>query len=356
MTPGGIDAATFGAVPHAEGLAARLACARATAAGIPLSSLLEKANLTAAQIDDPRIRLAVDDQIHLLNLIADALPDDLLGFHLAQHCDLREIGLLYYVLASSATVMEALRRAVRYAVLVNEGALHECIVGTHIRLAFRYVGVSRHRDRHQPEFWMLLMVRLLRQLTGHRISARRVRLIHARQKTPRELAAFFGRDIKFGASADEISFPATIGNALVISADPYLNKLLVAYHEDALARRRPAGRGSFRALVENAIVPLLPHAEVRIGEVARRLGLSQRTLTRRLNAEGLSFSQLLGELRHDLADRYLAEADTSISQVAWLLGYQEVSAFSKAYKRWTGKAPRATRGGRQRAPGAVVVE
>ena len=96
-------------------------------------------------------------------------------------------------------------------------------------------------------------------------------------------------------------------------------------------------------MVENAIVPLLPHAEVRIGEVARRLGLSQRTLARRLNEEGLTFSALLGRLRHDLADRYLADGDTSISQIAWLLGYQEVSAFSKAYKRWTGKAPRAMR-------------
>ena len=98
-------------------------------------------------------------------------------------------------------------------------------------------------------------------------------------------------------------------------------------------------------MVENAIVPLLPHAEVRIGEIAHRLGLGQRTLARRLNDEGLTFSALLGRLRHDLADRYLADGDTSISQIAWLLGYQEVSAFSKAYKRWTGKAPRAMRTG-----------
>ena len=61
-------------------------------------------------------------------------------------------------------------------------------------------------------------------------------------------------------------------------------------------------------------MPILPHAEVRIGEVARRLGLSQRTLARRLNEEGLTFSALLGGLRHDLADRYLADGDTSISR------------------------------------------
>jgi AraC-like DNA-binding protein len=342
MTPASLDAPTLGAVPHADGLLARLACARARTAGIALPPLLRKANLTVQQIDDSRLRLAARDQIQLVNLVADAVPDDLLGVHLAEHCDLREMGLLYYVLASSETVMEALRRASRYAVLVNEGVLHQLVVGKQLRMAFKYVGVSRHLDRHQSEFWMVLMVRVLRQITGLRVSARRVRLVHVREKTPAELASFFGKDIKFGAAVDELSFAASIGSARVISADPYLNKLLVGYYEDALSHRR-SGRGSFRALVENAIVPLLPHAEVRIDEVARRLGLSQRTLARRLKEEGLSFSALLTRLRHDLADRYLAEGVSSISQIAWLLGYQEVSAFSKAYKRWTGKAPREAR-------------
>ena len=104
-------ASSLDAVPHADGVIARLACARARARGVALLPLLKKANLTVEQIDDPRVRLAVQDQICLLNLIADALPDDLLGLHLAQHCDLREMGLLYYVLASSETVIEALRAA-----------------------------------------------------------------------------------------------------------------------------------------------------------------------------------------------------------------------------------------------------
>jgi AraC-like DNA-binding protein len=344
MTASALDPSTLGAVPHADGLITRLACARAREAGIALQPLLRKANLTVQQIDDSRVRLAARDQIRLLNLVADALGDDFLGAHVAEHCDLREMGLLYYVLTSSDTVIDALRRAVRYAVLANEGALHQCVVGRQIRVAFKYVGVSRHLDRHQSEFWMLLIVRVIRQLTGLRVCARRVRLVHARQKTPEDLASFFGTDVKFGAPVDEITFAPAIGSAGVVSADPYLNKLLVAHYEDALVRRR-VSRGSFQTVVENAIVPLLPHAEARIDEVARRLGLSQRTLARRLSEEGLTFSALLARLRHELADRYLADGDTSISQIAWLLGYQEDSAFSKAYKRWTGKAPRAVRTG-----------
>jgi AraC-like DNA-binding protein len=71
--------------------------------------------------------------------------------------------------------------------------------------------------------------------------------------------------------------------------------------------------------------------------------MSQRTFARRLSAEGLTFSELLQNLRCDLAERYLADQDLSISQVAWLLGYQEVGAFSHAFKRWTDKTPRQAR-------------
>ena len=122
----------------------------------------------------------------------------------------------------------------------------------------------------------------------------------------------------------------------------YLNELLTAYCEEALARRR-TGRGGLRADVENAIVPLLPHGEARAGQVARRLGMSQRTLARRLASEDLTFASVLDGLRLDLADRYLADADLSISEIAWLLGYREVSAFTHAFKRWTGKTPREVR-------------
>ncbi len=122
------------------------------------------------------------------------------------------------------------------------------------------------------------------------------------------------------------------------SADHYLNDLLVAYCEEALAHRR-AGEGSLRARVENAITPLLPHREVRAEEVARSLGMSHRTLTRRLAVEGLTFAGILDELKIDLAKTYLKKDELSISQTAWFLGYGEISAFTRAFKRWTGMTP-----------------
>ena len=101
--------------PSAMGVMTRLACARAREEGVEVDSLLRKSGLTQAQIDDPWSRLDVRSQIEFLEHVADALKDELLGFHLAQKYDLRMIGLLFYAQASSDTVAEALRRGARLA-------------------------------------------------------------------------------------------------------------------------------------------------------------------------------------------------------------------------------------------------
>jgi len=331
-----------GTLPNATGSITRLAYAKAKEAGVDLDPLLRKAGLTIREIEDPDARLRVRDQIRFLNLAADVLQDDFLGFHLAQQPDLREIGLLYYVAASSELMSEALRRAARYSSIVNEGVALKYLDGRDVGVKFDYVGVSRHLDRHQIEFFTTLLVRVCRQLTGLRLVPTRVSFAHRRDGNYPEFVEFFGGNGEFGATADEVAFAPAIKQMPVLDADPYLNKLLVAHCEEALSRRA-SNQGSFRANVENAIVPLLPHGTARAGEIARRLGVSQRTFARRLSLEGLTFSDILENLRSDLAERYLNNDDLSISQIAWLLGYREVSALTHAFKRWTGKTPREAR-------------
>jgi AraC-like DNA-binding protein len=335
-------ASELGRLPTASGTLARLACARIRASGVALEPLLRQANLTLAQIEDTHARIRVRDQVSLLNLAADALDDDLFGFRLALEPDLRQIGLLYYVLASSETMRDAFARAARYTAIVNDGIAQTCFEGPDFGMSLKYVGVSRHLDTHQVEFWMAIMIRICRQLTGLRVFPLHVRFAHHRKAGAGAFSELFGDAVAFDAPRDEAVFAASVASLPVVSADPYLNRILVANCEDALAERRNAG-ASFRTSVENAVAPLLPHGKARADEVARRLGTSGRTFARRLSSEGLTFSELLESLRYDLARRYLAEGELPISQIAWLLGYQEIGAFSRAFKRWSGETPREMR-------------
>jgi len=335
------------AIPTTSGIPTRLACKRAQAAGIGVAPLLKKAGLTKEQVDDVDARLSVQCQIRFLNLAASAMQDDYLGFHLGQQmAEPQKFGLLYYVAASSDTLGEALRRVAQYGSMVNEGVSPRYLGGKDIRIVFNNIGFARHLDRHQSECWVTLLIRLCRKLTGCLVKPKRVRLIHRRTRNVSEFAAFLGCDIEFGATVDEIAFEAPITVIPVATADSYLNKPLIAKFEEAHSPG-PTKRGSFRSVVENAIAPLLPHGNATEGEIASRCGLSRRTLVRRLTSERLTFSGVLNDLRRDLAEQYLADHAVPISQIAWLLGYQEVSAFTNAFKRWTGKTPREARSQRQ---------
>lgn len=326
------------AMPSATGGIARLVCARIRKSGIGLNPFLSKAGLTHSQIKDRQIRLRARSQVKLLEFAAVELRDDLLGFHLARDYDLREIGLLYYVLASSEIMTEALQRVERYSRIANEGVSLRLRTERETALSLRYMGLERQSDLQHIEFWMVSIVRLCRHLTSRRLIPVRIKFMHHRSKAPPELKAFFGCAIEYGAGVDEIVFSNAIRTLPVSSADPYLSDLLLRYCEDALHRRVLAGN-TLRSRVEHAIAPLLPHGKATAAVVAGQMGLSRRTLARQLSSEGLSFSEVLTELKTDLAKRYLIDGDLPVSHVAWLVGYREMSAFTHAFKRWTGMSP-----------------
>ena len=324
------------------GVATRLACSRAVQEGVKVELLLREAGLTRQQIDDPGVRLDVKNQIRFLELVATAVKDDFLGFHLALKVDLRKMGLLYYTQASSDTLEEALQRGVRYGSIVNEGLALSFQGGGAVGINFEYVGVARHSDRHQIEFAMVTLVRTLRQLTKRHLPASQVSFTHRRSDDISEFRTFFGCDVTFGAPVDRVVFSKSSREMPLVDTDPYLNEVLIKYCDQAIADRS-AKRSSFRLSVENAIALLLPHGRAQAGEIARKLGVSRRTLARRLASEGMTFTGIMQSLKSDLAKRHLTDQTLSVSEIAWLLGYQDVSAFTHAFKRWTGRAPTALR-------------
>jgi len=325
-------------LPTAGGGITRAAYAAAIKARLDVDGLLTQSGLTTSQVKDPEMRIPVRNQIRFLDAVAGALQDDFLGFHLAEQVELRELGLLYYVVASSDTLANALARASRYSTLQNEGVQIGFQQNKHAIITYDYISVSRASDRHQIEFFAVILLRVCRELTGRRISPSTVTFTHRRGDIPADIRALFTCPVKFGARVDEVTFPLDTSSIPVVNADPYLNALLLRYCEEALSTRR-GKLGDWRSRVENVIAPLLPHGEATIDKVAHRVGLSRRTLARRLSAENITFIEILNELRLNLAKQYLCERDLTITQIAWLLGYREVSAFTHALKRWTGQSP-----------------
>ena len=220
-------------------------------------------------------------QIALLDEAAIALKDDCLGFTLARDFDPREIGLLYYVMASSQTLGDALKRVARYSQITNEALVVGYREGNRLIINLSYSGVPRHSERHQMEFCMFAVLRVCRMLTGQNLVPQHFSIAQHRSGGTSEMARFVGTKVEFGADRDEFALNLDARALPLIHADSYLNDVLLKYCEAALADRR-GDASQLRTRVENAISSLLPHGRVLVDDVARSLGMSKRTLARRL--------------------------------------------------------------------------
>jgi len=225
-------------IPSATGGIARLACTVLSKAEKPLAPLLAAAGLTTAEINDASRRLEVKAQIKVLELAAEAVGDDLLGFHLARDFELGEIGLPYYVMASSESLAEALRNAERYSAVANEGVRLIVRQDRDAVIEIEYANVDRSSDRHQIEFWMVALVRICRKITDCRLAPLHVGLRHSRKSAPPEFNAFLGCEVDFRSNADEIVLSKAVFSLPVVGGDPHQHSdpppplgLLRARHE-----------------------------------------------------------------------------------------------------------------------------
>ena len=195
------EAKEIGTVQGA-GLISRLAYIRGQQIGVDVEKLLVRSGLTRSDVTNQSARISVSKQIKFVELVADATGDNNFGFHLARGFDLREIGLLYYVAASADTVGEALERAARCSVIINEGIVLTIQRKNRLRVCFKHQGIARYTDRHQIEFWVTTLVRVVRQLASRKIYPDRVSLIHHKIDEQDEFQKFIGGKLQGDAHTD----------------------------------------------------------------------------------------------------------------------------------------------------------
>ena len=168
-----------------------------------------------------------------------------------------------------------------------------------------------------------------------------IRFTHAEPSYRAEYDRIFGVPLFFGSHMNALLMDEALLKIKLPRTNPYLSEIMSARAEELL--KSLENSKTTRGRVENLLIPILHTGGASIDTVAGKLGLSRQTLFRKLKTEGITFEKVLDELRHKLALHYLNGKKVSVNETAYLVGFSEPAAFSRAFKRWTGFNPRLAR-------------
>jgi len=272
-------------------------------------------------------------------------PD--IGLHCAENFNPGALNILGYVLLSCRTAAEALGRLGQFAALLNDGMRvqveHD---GARIQCHFEVVAncdnYLARSPRHAMETMACATLITMRRLTTRPITPLGVLFQHAKPASIDEHLRVFGEGIvKFGQPANRIDFRRADLDQGLLSASPALLAMFDTQAEELLAqieRCRPERGVTSRkvlAILTRRITATVPS----VLDVALELAISERSLQRELREEGTSFRRLIEDVRKEIALRHLAQPGALASEAAFLLGFSEPGAFTRAFRRWTGVSP-----------------
>jgi AraC-like DNA-binding protein len=274
--------------------------------------------------------------------------DPIIGLHMAELYSQGALDILGYVVLSCRTIGDVLDRVSRYAALLNDGMHIEFVRErkvaycrcTYLENLDNYL--LRNPDQAVDTTWAGL-ARELGRLTTKPLTPVEVWFRHEAPAPAhaKEYLRLLGAPVKFGASEDRFVLDIRHLAEPVRSANPALLQVF-EQHADAVLSRMECSAARSRQVAQ-LLARNLKGAVPQLSEVARELAMSDRNLQRALRNDGTTFQRLLDEVRRDLAISHLANPSTSTGQVGFLLGFSEPSAFHRAFRRWTGKAPSAYR-------------
>jgi AraC-like DNA-binding protein len=268
-----------------------------------------------------------------------------LALQIAEALPSGAFGIVEYVCRSAPSLGEAIRQWVRYLNILDE-AVHVGVVEEEDSVVLRVLDESEAPAPAAHELCFGVLAARARELAAAPVRILAVRFTHRAPSDVSPYQRWFDAPVTFGARFTELVLPRSAMDTPLASADPNLLAILTR-HADTLAAKDRSKPPVTRE-VERVLRAALRSDDGDIDPVARRLGLTARSLQRRLKEEGTSFKEVREHVRHELAMRYLDE-DLAISEVSFLLGFSEPSAFFRAFKRWTGATPLENRAQRRMA-------
>jgi AraC-like DNA-binding protein len=307
-----------------------------TARGLDADELFRRAGMHPEHTRDPNARYPLISMQRLWKLATESSQDPCFGLDVAQLWHPTTFHAIGYTALASSSLREALSCVVRYNRVVTTGARVE--LGENDSEVF--VTVSALYPQIAPASFhaaAAALVILCREARGGEVNPLWVKFPQANGPCTERLRRFFHCPISVGGAHMRMAFSREDLNAPLPTAHP----ALVRANEELLKQYLTGlGSGDLALQVRLKLVSLLPSGEIEQTTVARSLNLSLRSLQRQLKQEGVTFRQLIDDTRRDLAKYYLRDSTLTVSEVAYLLGFNETSSFSRAFRRWTGRAPR----------------
>jgi AraC-like DNA-binding protein len=286
----------------------------------------------------------VEDSVYnkILEKAVESSGDELFGLHAGEALNLSAAGLIAQIVQTSPTVKDALDYCCEFANLgCSALPMQLSLVNNQYKLSLTPDPVWKEQSqlafRHTTEGVLAFTVKEFHSLTRLKYYPSSIHLPWERVGEEAEFKRVYNCPVVFGSDEIAMFFERSHIDQAIISSDYNLLSVLVAHAEAKSAELK--SMVLFSDLVRKSIVTLVKPEFPSLEDVAGHLNISTRTLQRKLKEEGVVYKTMIDELKKDFAIKYLRRKDLNISDVAYLLSYSDVSSFSKAFKRWTGKSP-----------------
>jgi len=287
--------------------------------------------------DYPDGRMPITDWWQALELLREHTGLPHIGFELGKLAEPAHAGALGYMVQVSANVGEALQAFQVYQRILYEGSSSNIqMQGDNIRIEWPLdYGYS---TRESDDALITGLISFMRHATGrHELGPAEIGFVYEYPKDAKRYSEFFRCPVHFEQPCTYMLFPLAYTQTPMLKADAMLYGILKEKVEQQLLQH-PATEIFLRCFYQHLLLAMKA-GEPTVEVVAKRMLLSPRTLFRRLEERGLHFKDVLADTRQQLAEQYLAEGRHSHTEISDLLGYSEQSAFSRAFKSWTGKTP-----------------
>lgn len=281
---------------------------------------------------------------------ASEVGDDLLGFRFGSIIDPRDAGIVGFLGFYSKNLAYGIENSVRYATILGDAEVIDISsLSDDGTLTFHFRGTEGLGHIQYAEWFSAACIHASRLATRREIKFRLVHFSHNRRSRVDKMKNYFGVRPVFGSPENAIQFYLEDLQVDIAWHDSKLAGLLISIADDFLRERLSTERDILTRL-ETEIFRRLPGGDLRRLAVSTALGMSQRTLARKLKKQGLTYQDVIADVRSALATRYLTQSSAGQAQIAYMLGLSGQAAFSNAFRRWTGRTPGSVR----RSSGALT--